>query len=254
MGLHSKWENGELVYYDGAVKILAIPKNALQDSYVKVPSIMGLNQKLAYRFFEDFLHSDAIAVGTMSGWATTLVEGGGGESTLGLSETEVGGALVVTTDAFEDDGINATLNGEAFKLATGKALYFGCRVKVSEVIQSDFMIGLTVANTAILGGVTDGVYFRKVDAAATLAFVTEKGSSETEDADVGSMVAGAWVTLEFFFDGAGTVTAYVNGVLVATSTTTIPDTENLTVAWQFLTGEAVIKIASIDWIEVLQTR
>lgn len=255
MSLHSRWENGELVFYDGATKIIAVPKNDLQDKFVEVPSLIGLNQKVSYEYFEDFMSSDAAADGTIGGWTVTLVEAGAGETTLGLSSADVGGVLVITADANEDDGANCQLNGEAFKLATGKKAYFGAKVKWNESTQSDFLVGLCITDTTLLGGMTDGVYFRKVDGSTDVKFVTEKDSTETESAAILTAANDTWAALEFYFDGAGTIKAYVNGTLAATHTTNIPDDENLTVSVAFLNGAAAAsKTLSVDWIRAVQLR
>lgn len=255
MGLHSKWESGELVFYDGATKLISIPKNDLQEKFIEVPSIIGMNQKVAYEFFEDFLQSDAASAGTMSGWTVTLVEAGAGDTTLGLSTSDVGGVLVITADANEDDGANCQLNGEAFKLATGKKAYFGARVKLSEATQSDMLVGLCITDTTLLGGMTDGVYFRKVDGSTDVKFVTEKNSTETESAAILTAANDIWATLEFYFDGDSTVKAYVNGTLAATHTANICDDENLTPSVAFLSGAAGAgKTMSVDWIRTVQLR
>jgi hypothetical protein len=161
---------------------------------------------------------------------------------------------LLTTGGTENNGPSYNLKGEPFKLATGKPLWYETRIKISDITQSDFLVGLSITDTEMLGGTTDGVYFRKVDESAAVAFVTEKDSSETSTAAVHTMVAATYVRLGFFFDGAGKVYAYVNGSIVATHTLTIPDDEELTVAFQLTTGEGAAKTMSVDYIKVAQIR
>jgi len=109
-----------------------------------------------------------------------------------------------------------------------------------------WITGDHITDTALLGGMTDGIYFRKVDASASIAAVTEKNSTETEAAEVGTLVANTTIILEFYFDGA-TVYFFVNGVQVAAHTANIPDDEALTPSIEFLTGEAVAHRMKVAW-------
>lgn len=201
-----------------------------------------------HEYFNDFHVYDADA------WTVTVVDGGGDDGDSQVVTGAAGGVLLCTTDDAENDGPNFNLKGESFKLASGKELWFEARIAASEATQSDVLIGLSITDTDMLGGVTDGVYFRKVDASAAFAFVTEKNASETATAAVHTLVADTFVKLGFYFDGAGTVYGYVDGVLVATHTLTIPDDEELTVAFQYLTGAAGVDTFSVDYIRVRQVR
>ena len=178
------------------------------------------------------------------GYTTTLVETGGAESDIEASD-EAGFRWEIITDAFDNDGVSVQLNGEAFR-PTGRDIYFGIALRADEATQSDFLVGLCITDTALLGGMTDGIYFRKVDASASIAAVTEKNSTETEAAEVGTLVANTTIILEFYFDGA-TVYFFVNGVQVAAHTANIPDDEALTPSIEFLTGEAVAHRMKVAW-------
>jgi hypothetical protein len=203
------------------------------------------------KFIEDFVNPGTVATEAYPGWTTTLVEAGAGETTVAVTDAS-GGALLITTDANEDDGANMQLKGEAFGFSTSqKATYFGIKLKVSDVTQSDFLVGLCITDTTLLAGLTDGVYFRKVDGSAAVEFVTEKDSSETATAAVLTAVADTYYTLEFYFDGTS-IEAFVDGAKVAQHTLTIPDDELVTPSVHFLAGEAVAKTMTIDWIKAIQ--
>lgn len=202
-------------------------------------------------YFEDFTNTP-VASDAISGWTTTLVEGGNGETTV-TSPDGSGGILLLTTDDAENDGPSLQItSGECYSFSSSQALtYFGIRMKTGEATQSDFLVGLCITNTALLGGMTDGVYFRKVDGSTATAFVTEKDSSETATAAVHTVAADTYVTYEFCFDGTR-IYAWVDGTKVATHTATIPDDELLVPSIEFLTGNTAIETMTVDWIRVVQ--
>lgn len=239
MGMHSRWVDSQLVFYDDSE-----PQRWL-DAFG--PDVV--------KFIEEFVNTPFASADNLAGWKTTLVEGGGGDTTLALEAGATGGVLLLTTDLNENDGANVQALGEAFKLAAGKECYFGAKFKVSEATQSDFMLGLVItdAENDILGGVTDGIYFRKVDASTTMNFVLEKDSTETATAYGSAIVADTWYTVEFYFDGTD-VHWYVNGAEQAApaSFANLPDDEYLTPSFQYLSGAAGAQSMRLDWIRAIQ--
>lgn len=203
------------------------------------------------KYINDFVTSPLVAADSPLGWAVTLVEGGSGESTITCPDV-VGGALLLTTDDAENDGITMQLDGESFQLSSAaKFVYFRITFRINDATQSDFFVGLGVTDTTPLGGITDAVYFEKQDGSTSISCVTEKDSTETQTDDVGTVADGTDITLEFFFDGSS-VYFYVDGVLKATHTTNIPDDEALTPTVQFLAGAAAAKTMQIDEIVAIQ--
>jgi hypothetical protein len=231
--MHSKWVNGNLIFHDGQRWFDAIG-----------PTVC--------KFLEDFVGTPFASADTPAAWTVTLVEGGAGESTVALADG-AGGLLLITTDAAENDGVNMQVTKEAFKLASGKPCYFGIRLKVSEATQSDFLVGLCITDTDLLGGVTDGVYFDKVDGSTDINFTLEKNGTETTSASaVGTCADDTYVILEFFFDGTN-VDAYVDGALqTRLAVTNLPDDEELTPSIHFLTGAAAAETMTVDWIRAIQ--
>ncbi len=203
------------------------------------------------KFIDDFTNGGLSAADAPLGWSVTLVEAGASESTITKTDN-LGGALLLTTDANEDDGINMQLAGESFSLAsTVTAVYFGARLKASEATQSDFLVGLCITDTDLLGGMTDGVYFEKLDGGTGISFTTEKDSSETQTDNLATFAADTYVELEFYWV-PGSVKAYINGTLVATHTATIPDDELLTPSLHFLAGSTTAKTLTWDWVRAIQ--
>lgn len=186
-------------------------------------------------------------------WTITRVEAGAGESTFGPLDFH-GGAGRVTTDAAENDGINAQRRGESFKLVAGKPLYFGTRMRLSEATQSDFFVGLAITDTTILGGITDSIGWDKVDGSTVIKAHVNKNSTRTEQALALAQNANAWHTLEFYFNGAGLVRFFEDNVETTrlAAFTNIPDDEELRISLHVLTGEAVAHTADFDWIRCIQ--
>lgn len=211
--------------------------------------ILALNQdpRTGHIFFDDF--HDFKLSGTDIGWTRTAT----GAGTSVISDA-AGGVLLNTNAAADNDMIQIQWNSEIFAIATGKPLWFEARVKTSDATQSDLYVGLAVLDTSIVvSEPSDGIWWRKNDGDANLDFATAASSTETATTALATLVADTWVRLGFFYDGAGSVLAYVDGVLKATHTTNIPSTE-LTPSFAIQNGEAVAKTGSVDYIKVVQIR
>lgn len=204
------------------------------------------------KFIDDFTGpSGASGADTLAGWTTTLVEAGAGESTVAYTDLS-GGAILITTDANEDDGVTLQRTGEAFGFAAAqRATYFGCRFKASEATQSDWLVGLCITDTTPLGGMTDGVYFEKLDGGTGVSFTTEKDSTETQSDSLATFAADTFVLVEFHWDGTS-IEAFINGTSVARHTANIPDDELLTPTIQFLAGATTAKTMTVDWVRAIQ--
>ena len=235
--VEAQWVNGDLVYYQAPYRM----------RWLKVVGVDAIS------YIQDFASLPTDVVTTYpTGWTTTLVDGGiDGLDSAGLGTTAGGVWKILTNDA-ENDGQNIQLTGESYLVAAEKPLIFGIKIQVDEATESDFLVGLRITDTTLLGGMTDGIYFRKVDASTDIAFVTEVGSAETESAAVGTLADNTYVTLEFFAESNTSIKAYIDGVLVATHTAGIT-TEELTPSVHFLTGEAVFHAMLVDWLHAAQT-
>lgn len=204
-----------------------------------------------FKYHNDFMQGHLLsAAGLADAFTVTAV----GSSTIAATDA-AGGVVLLTTGGTEDNGLNIQALGENFHLgATGiRLLHFIARFKISEVLQSDFFIGLCDTDTDILGGADDSIGFRKVDGSAAVEFVTEKGTTETTLAAVHTQVDDAWVEFEFYYDAVdGTLEAFVNGASVGfVAVTNLPDEEQR-VSVHFLTGEGGAKTMQIDYIRVTQ--
>lgn len=231
---HSKWVHGNLVYFDTYMHRWI---DAIGHGVCKV--------------VENFQYTPIANADAVSQWTTTLVEGGAGESTVALTAGAEGGALLITTDAAENDGVNMQVKGEAFKLAANKPLYFGISLSVSEATQSDFLVGLAITTTDALGGVSDGVYFRKVDGSTTCSAVIEKNTTETTETAL-TVAASTTYVLEIVWDGTA-VDFFVDGVeLTRLAQTNIPDDEFLSPVIHYLAGAVGAKTMTVNWVRCIQ--
>ena len=94
------------------------------------------------------------------------------------------------------------------------------------------------------------VYFECVDGGTGISAVTESGSTETQTDSLATFADDTFVELEFYYNGSN-VEFFINGSSVATHTANIPSTE-MRVSFEFLTGSAVAKTMTIDWIRCIQ--
>lgn len=186
----------------------------------------------------------------------TVVEAGAGNSTAVIGDV-AGGALTITCAAGENDGVSLQLgnpnSGEWCSFAAEYPTYFGICLQSNDADQSDTFAGVAVTDTTLLGGVTDGMYFRSVDGAATVQFILEKDSTESSTS-VGTMSDDTDIVLEFFYWGSN-VYVYVDGTLAATiadSDTNFPNDELLRLSLEYLTGEAVANTAQVRWMRLIQ--
>jgi prepilin-type processing-associated H-X9-DG protein len=136
----------------------------------------------AYTFFDDFTHQNLASADAPLGWTVTLVEGGGGESTITKPDGS-GGHLLLTTDANDNDGVNMQAAGEAFGFAAEQtATYFGIRLKCSEATQSDFLVGLCITDTTLLGGPTASAPWPRIRGCCWSSTATAAASGPTSTA------------------------------------------------------------------------
>jgi len=204
---------------------------------------------VAYHYFTDFLSFSE------DEWTITVVSAGAGDSTIAATGL-AGGQVRVDTAEDENDGAQAQLDAISFALPAAGNLWFEARVEITEeVTQSDWFIGLLALDTTIIAGVPNNhCYFHKDDGDIKIDFANDKAGTPTANADVASCVVDTPVRLGFKWDGT-TITAYVDGVEVATSTTNIP-TVAMAIAFGYLNGagSAANEGMNVDWIRCVVER
>jgi len=235
MGLHSRYARGQLVYWE--------------DHRHRIVGGVGADFQTIYE--SDFHDSEFQAAGGTAtdptGWTTTVVEVGAGTSEAAKLDSD-DGIVRLLTAANENDGISLQRVDETIGLSANKDIYVGLKIDAAdEATQLDFLFGLCITDTALLGGMTDGIYFEKLDGGTGISSVTEKDSSEEQNDSLGTFAVTGHI-LEIYISGVTAVYFYIDGVRVATHETTLPDDELLSLSLELLTGEAVAHNVDLDWL------
>lgn len=218
--------------------------------FLMLPPELFSNPSIVHRAFDDFDH-----IHSASEWDIVTVEAGGGTATEAVTDA-AGGTLVVTNDDADNDYDQLVRVNETFKLAAGKRLFCAIRGKVSDATKADFWCGL-IANedlSAVVDNMPgDGVVWVSDDGDTEIDFKSCKnGTNEENDAE--GTLDTSFHEYAFYFDGAGTITPYLDGVAGTPIETTIPDDEELAVGWGIRNGEAVAKVLTVDYYDVAQLR
>ena len=201
-----------------------------------------------YGYFNDFMTYNS------GDWTITTTEAGAGSATEAVTSS-AGGALLLTNAAGDDDLDFLQLKGEAFTLAAGKRAFFSSRFKVSDVTQSDYVMGLHITDTSPLD-VTDGIYFIKADGAATIDLAVEKNNTATTASSIATMVNDTFITLSWFIDPDTSSVHYSvnNAEPLVLADTNLPNDEDLTISFGIQNGEAAAKTMTVDYINVMVER
>jgi hypothetical protein len=205
--------------------------------------------------FDNYLAAEWVRTATGAG--TTVINTGAD-----------GGILLTTNAAADNDAVyyqmseNAAAgSAETWKFVEGKKLWFKARLKVSDITQSDFVMGLQITDTTPLDA-SDGVFFRKDDGDSDLDFVIVKDSTATTKTMSGLLANDTYIVLGFYYDGgtlgasgSGRVHCFVNDVVKSQNVTTnLVNDEELTISFGIQNGEAVAKTMSVDYIFVAKER
>lgn len=224
--MHGRWDGANLLYWD-------THRERIVDAFGP-----GVQAKINL--------ADAIATADPIGWVTTVVEAGAGTTELSGSAT-AGIIGRITNAGNENDGGSYQAPGMTFRCVANHKWYAGMSFTPSDATQSDLLFGLCVTDTALLGGMTDGVYMESVDGGTGVSFTTEKDSAETQTDSLGTLVNATQQTWEMFWDGAN-VNVYIDGALVRSEAAGEPDDMPLRVSLEWLNGEAAVKTLDIHWL------
>jgi hypothetical protein len=201
-------------------------------------------------YMNDFLVEQDYAA---ADWVITTTEAGAGNATEALAGDELNGALLITNDDADNDLDSLQHTQEVWKMASGKRLWFKTRVKINDADQVDEFIGLCVTDTTPLVA-TDRAGFGIADGDASINVLSEKDSTETST-DSGVDAADAtYVELAMYWDGISKLMYFIDGNLVATHTTNVPNDENLCITFHHQNGEAAAQTLHIDYVYVCMER
>lgn len=199
-------------------------------------------------------------------WLVTIVDGDSDAGHVNkVADDAAGGILTITTNDKTSDSNELQLNGESFKLAVGKQLYFEASIAIDDVDKADWFIGLAITDTTVLTANTDLVGFGcdhdgNIDAEVRQDSTASRTDTTSDIAD-GTLATYATkkVKLSFHWDGVSAVRFFVNGVLKITKTDNgatilIPDDEALTPTICVKTSAAQVVNGWVDYIYVAQER
>lgn len=189
-----------------------------------------------HTFFNDFNSF------TAAEWTVTETQAG---ATQGIANGD-GGILALVNSAASADLNAIQLVNTTFAIVAGKQAWFKCRFNLSSATNAAAVIGLQVIDTTPLA-VTDGVFFSKAAASTTLSLVLAKASALTTTA-VGTMADATYVDAGWYYDGASSVQAFLNGVKVASSAITNLPTVGLTISAAVSNGTAAAQTMNVDYI------
>jgi len=90
-------------------------------------------------------------------WLVTCTDGG--TESIVISDDEPGGVVTLTTSSALNDSLECQLNGEAWKVAADKDIYFKCRLKLADADSTDWFVGLATTDTDVIGTATEMICF-----------------------------------------------------------------------------------------------
>ena len=228
-----------------------------QNGVTNVSSANTLSQYVALdptkvvSYFNDF-HTYAA-----TDWVTTAVSIGAGTSAAAMSDTYVGGAIVITNAANESDGYQLQLShdggtndSEIWRIQSGKKAWFKTKFQLNDADQTEALVGLALADTTLIASnPADGVWFSSDDETGTVDFKSSKNSAVSSVTGIGTLTDGTDATMGFYWDGIDTYSIYFNDELAGTlQGGAIPDDEYLSISIACLNGEATANAMAMDYI------
>ncbi len=202
---------------------------------------------------------DAAASSDPAGWTLTEVEAGAGDTVVSPGIT-AGVSMLITNAGNEYDGCNMQRVGTPFCLETGKPLYFGASLTISNATESDLLVGLCETKTDLLAtgaahaiNSPEGIFFCKLDNSTTASFYTYiHGGTQGNVAAYGTAIDTTATVYEFYWDGSAAY-GYINDTLVGHFTSNFP-AGLLTPSINFRNGGAVVRTCTINWIKCFELR
>lgn len=216
--VHSDWRRGQQVWYQTHLKRLI---DAVGEDVVK--------------YIDDFVSFPVDdSTGDPVAWTTTMVEAGTGNSTVTSTDAS-GGAILMTTDDNDNDGVSIQLTGESFKVKSTNDVYFGLfGITVSEATQSDLFVGLCPTDTAIFTNDAARVGFQSVDASTD--FFGLAGQTADISAALHTLTTTAF-DAEFYWNGSA-IETFIDGASTGALVVTNVPTGEVSISLEWLNGLA----------------
>lgn len=199
-----------------------------------------------HRYIDDFNNF------TSTQWTNTVV----GTSTPALVGAD-GGILSIATSTANNDSSFLQRTPELYSLETGYPAWFSCRFQVS-ALTSVVVFGLQVTDTTP-EDVTDGVYWVSTTATGALTIFSRKNATtgSTSSTAAGTLVAGTYTQLAWYWDGKDSIAFYQDrvqkGTLTGIAASFLPDT-TLTPSFGLRTTTAAAKTMLVDYFYISKSR
>lgn len=210
----------------------------------------GPDPRKFHSFLEDFdfyLAADWTVTETQAGATQALAAGDGG--------------LILLTNSAADNDINQIQKVPAAFLPTvGKRFFLSTRFQLSDVVDSDFAIGIQLANVdgTTLATATDGIFFLKADDAATVALYSrqDNAAGSVNSGAIATLVNDTMIQLDCYYDGGDRIYYAVNNVVtgfITVSAALLPNVVCAPIA-SLKNGAAAAKTATVDRLFVMLER
>jgi hypothetical protein len=255
--MHARWINGNLAYWDThqcrIIDALGASVVKYLEDFVSLPMDNTTHNPTQYTFSGDTANDSLTLPVSNTGGVAQIATGG-----VDNNETYFQLGAVNTHAPFVIAG--------AAGVANSKPLYFGARIKCLEHADEGVFVGLAeegaaagnfmADNSAVLAD-KDFCGFNILTATPAAWNITWRKNGQAVQT-AANVVANAddWHVFEFWYDGATTVSFWVDGTLSATAATTtaatFPGAEEMSPIVGLKTGEAVAKNIQIDWLRVVQ--
>ena len=257
----------------------AVTRASLKDTYNRsghaldgcpFAVLQEISSLAGYHYYvNDFVtYEGPIADGAtkLGGWVVTSVDGGADTAEeVVVQDSSQFGVLKITTNDADDDNTQIQLAGSSFRYVVGKRLWCFARLAIEDADDGEMGFGLVKedATDMVNTAPTDGIYFEKAETATTLDFHTRKNDVDSETAGAsGTLSDATYIIVGFKVNTDGSVSAYSGTTLdnlaleatVVAGSTSLPDDEDLTLAFQVQTGSAATRYMLIDWVFVAQER
>lgn len=210
----------------------------------------GMDPRRFHSYLQDF---DQFVAGD---WTVTETQAG---ATQALTAGD-GGLILLTNSAADNDVNQIQKLPAAFLPVVGKRFFMNARFQLSDVVESDFAIGiqLTNADGTDLAVATDGIFFLKADGAATIALYSrlDNAAGSVNSGAIATLVNATMVDLAAYYDGGDRIYYAVNGNVLGSITVSAATLPNVVCApiVSLKNGEAVAKTATVDRLFVMLER
>jgi hypothetical protein len=202
-------------------------------------------------FMDDFL--SRVVLDATNRW--TVVKDG--SAAVGLEADTVPGWLVITSQATTDNDGGSIQGNENWAVGVGRRLWFETAVKLHDADDCDFAVGLCetfATDPENMLTSSNRICFQVNEGNASILCKTEATDVESSSDSQIDAADNTTVTLGFLCIGTGVVEFYVNRVLRATHTSSIP-TANLKLAAFHISGSNVGTFTTeIDYMFAAMTR